>query len=96
MDDAVKNFTRLGYPLYLLTMLGLWKILGVIAVLIPKFPVVKEWAYAGFTFNFLAAAISVTIVDGLSVNIIFPVIALVILAASYFYYHKLNHSLKIV
>ena len=40
--------THLGYPVFFLTILGIWKILGVIAVLIPKFPLLKEWAYAGF------------------------------------------------
>ncbi len=42
--------THLGYPVYFLTILGIWKILGVVAVLIPKFPLIKEWAYAGFFF----------------------------------------------
>jgi len=41
---------HLGYPVYLLTLLGIWKILGVVALLIPKFPLLKEWAYAGFFF----------------------------------------------
>jgi len=41
---------HLGYPAYLLTILGTWKILGVVALLIPKFPLLKEWAYAGFFF----------------------------------------------
>ncbi len=50
--------SRLGYPLYLLTILGVWKLLGVIAILIPKFPLVKEWAYAGFFFAMSGAAIS--------------------------------------
>ena len=50
--------TKLGYPLYLLPILGVWKILGVIAILIPKFPLVKEWAYAGFFFAMSGAAIS--------------------------------------
>lgn len=40
---------RLGYPLYFLTLLGVWKILGVVAVFVPKFPLLKEWAYAGFS-----------------------------------------------
>jgi len=43
--------THLGYPIYLLTLLGTWKILGVVAVLIPKFPLLKEWAYAGFCLS---------------------------------------------
>ncbi|MGI9649789.1 DoxX family protein [Chryseobacterium sp. RLHN22] len=50
--------TKLHYPLYLLTILGIWKILGVIAILIPKFPLLKEWAYAGFFFVMSGAAIS--------------------------------------
>lgn len=50
--------TQLGYPLYLLSILGVWKILGVIAILVPKFPLVKEWAYAGFFFAMSGAAIS--------------------------------------
>jgi hypothetical protein len=49
---------RLGYPVYLLTILGFWKILGTAAVLIPKFPLLKEWAYAGFFFAMSGAIIS--------------------------------------
>ncbi|RZL50157.1 MAG: DoxX family protein [Pedobacter sp.] len=50
--------SKLGYPLYFLSILGIWKILGVMAILIPKFPLVKEWAYAGFFFVMSGAAIS--------------------------------------
>lgn len=50
--------TRLGYPLYLLSILGAWKILGTLAILWPKLPLVKEWAYAGFFFVMSGAAIS--------------------------------------
>ncbi len=49
---------QLGYPKYLLSILGVWKILGVIAILIPKFPLLKEWAYAGFFFAMSGASIS--------------------------------------
>lgn len=49
---------HLGYPIYFLSILGTWKILGVIALLIPKYPLLKEWAYAGFFFAMTAAAIS--------------------------------------
>jgi len=48
----------LGYPLYFLTIIGLWKILGVIALLVPRFPLVKEWAYAGFVFLLTGAIYS--------------------------------------
>lgn len=50
--------TKLGYPLYLLSIIGTWKILGVIAILIPRFKLLKEWAYAGFFFVMTGAAIS--------------------------------------
>ncbi|MEO6960370.1 MAG: DoxX family protein, partial [Puia sp.] len=43
---GVDMITQLGYPIYFLTILGIWKLLGVVAVLIPKFPLLKEWAYA--------------------------------------------------
>lgn len=58
VEDEVHSMQRLGYPLYFLTILGTWKILGVIAVLIPKFPLLKEWAYAGFFFAMTGATIS--------------------------------------
>lgn len=54
-NEIVSN---LGYPLYLLSIIGSWKILGVIAVLIPKYPLLKEWAYAGFFFVMSGALIS--------------------------------------
>ncbi|MFL9485129.1 DoxX family protein [Chitinophagaceae bacterium LWZ2-11] len=56
-EEAVM-MEHLGYPLYFLTILGLWKILGVIAILIPKFPLLKEWAYAGFFFSMSGAVFS--------------------------------------
>jgi hypothetical protein len=49
---------QLGYPVYVLTILGTWKLLGAVALLIPKFPLVKEWAYAGVFFLFTGALFS--------------------------------------
>lgn len=49
---------RLGYPMYFLTLLGAWKLLGAAAILIPRTPRLKEWAYAGIFFNVTGAAIS--------------------------------------
>jgi uncharacterized membrane protein YphA (DoxX/SURF4 family) len=57
-SDEVVRIGHLGYPVYFLTMLGIWKILGVAAVLAPGFPRLKEWAYAGFFFAMSGAAIS--------------------------------------
>ena len=58
MKDDVSRMEHLGYPIYLLSVLGIWKLLGVVAVLVPKFPLLKEWAYAGFFFAMSGAAIS--------------------------------------
>src|SRR5690348_17800945 len=70
-QGGVDMITHLGYPVYLLTLLGAWKILGVIAILIPKFPLLKEWAYAGFFFIMSAAMFS-HIAMGDSVSELFP------------------------
>lgn len=50
--------TALHYPLYMLSIIGIWKCLGVVVLLLPGFPVLKEWAYAGFFFVLSGAAIS--------------------------------------
>jgi hypothetical protein len=50
--------SQLGYSDYILPMLGIWKMLGVIAILVPKFPLLKEWAYAGFFFLMSGAIVS--------------------------------------
>jgi uncharacterized membrane protein YphA (DoxX/SURF4 family) len=49
---------RLGYPLYFLVILGVWKLLGAVALVIPRFPRLKEWAYAGVIFNLTGALVS--------------------------------------
>ncbi len=56
--EMVDLITPLGYPVYFLTILGTWKILGVVAVLVPGFKLLKEWAYAGFFFVMTGALIS--------------------------------------
>ncbi|MCY1542309.1 putative protein-like family protein [compost metagenome] len=58
VEEEAQKMKDLGYPSYFLTILGVWKLLGVVAVLVPKFPVLKEWAYAGFFFAMTGAAIS--------------------------------------
>src|SRR5262245_34693896 len=55
---GVYGITQLGYPVYFLTILGIWKILGTVALLVPGFPLVKEWAYAGFFFIMSGAIFS--------------------------------------
>ena len=58
MPDAVKFITNLGYPVYIIPFLGVAKILGAIAILIPGFPRIKEWAYAGLFFDLIGATYS--------------------------------------
>ena len=88
----VDQITHLGYPVYLLTILGVWKIVGVVAVLIPKFPRLKEWAYAGFFFAMSGAAIS-HIVSGDSVKEIFPSLLLLILTVVSWYFRPDNRKI---
>jgi uncharacterized membrane protein YphA (DoxX/SURF4 family) len=57
-DSVTKLMTQLGYPIYLLTFMGVWSLLGSITLLVPRFPRLKEWAYAGIFFLYTAAAFS--------------------------------------
>lgn len=56
--QTVEGITQLGYPVYFLTILGVWKVLGGITVLVPGFPLLKEWAYAGMIFDLTGASAS--------------------------------------
>ena len=91
-EKEVAMFTHLGYPLYLMTLLAIWKLLGVIAVLIPKFPVLKEWAYAGFFFAMSGAIIShIAIGDG--IKEIFPSLLLFTLVLISWYFRPANRRI---
>jgi uncharacterized membrane protein YphA (DoxX/SURF4 family) len=57
-DQPMAMLSHLGYPPYFAYILGTWKILGAIAIVIPRFPLLKEWAYAGFFFELTSAVIS--------------------------------------
>ncbi len=56
--ENVEGMLLLGYPLYFMMIIGVWKVLGTIALLVPRFPRLKEWAYAGIFFNMTGAAVS--------------------------------------
>ena len=94
-DEEVEMITRLGYPVYLLTIIGIWKILGVIAVLIPKFPLVKEWAYAGF-FIAMSGAISSHLINGDEAKEIFGPTLLLILTLVSWYFRPADRKLILV
>ena len=82
-EDEIEMMTRLGYPIYFLTIIGVWKILGVVAVLFPKFPLLKEWAYAGFFFIMSGAVISHLIVGDEIKEIFGPTLLLVLTVVSW-------------
>jgi len=75
---GLDSVTHLGYPGYILTILGVWKILGVVVVLVPKLPLIKECAYAGFFFVMTGAAFS-HIASGDSISELFPSLLLLAL-----------------
>lgn len=84
MPEVVLSFDRLGYPRYLLTILGIWKIAGIIVLIAPKLPLVKEWAYAGFFFVASGALVShIAVGDGFGE--IFPSVLLLALTVASWY-----------
>lgn len=91
LKEEAEMFTHLGYPAYLLTILGGWKILGVVAVLMPKFPLLKEWAYAGFFFV-MSGAIFSHLASGDAANEYFGPSLLLILTAVSWYFRPANRK----
>ena len=91
VEQEVDKFTQLGYSDNVLTILGIWKILGVVAVLIPKFTLLKEWAYAGFFFA-MSGAVYSHIASGNSVREIFPPLLLLILTVISWYFRPADRK----
>ena len=88
---GVYGITHLGYPVYFLTILGVWKILGVVALLIPKFPLLKEWAYAGFFFAMSGAVFShIASGDSMTENV--PALLLLILTVISWYFRPADRK----
>lgn len=88
---AKEGIRHLGYPEYFGDALVVFKVLGALALIIPQVPRrLKEWAYAGFVFDFIFASISHFAVDGINFQSFFPLIFIGILMASYVSYHNLN------
>ena len=83
-QQAVQGFAHVGYPQQLRIILGIAKLLGVIALLAPGFPTLKEWAYAGFTFAWISAHIAHHLAHDPLFNQVTPLILLVLLFVSYF------------
>src|SRR5678810_605214 len=92
-QGGVDMITHLGYPVYLLTLLAVWKILGVMALLIPKYPLLKEWAYAGFFF-IMSGAIFSHIAIGDGINEILPSLLLLVLTVVSWYFRPANRKIS--
>jgi uncharacterized membrane protein YphA (DoxX/SURF4 family) len=82
-EEVVATMNHLGYPVYFASILGLWKLLGAIAIVVPGFPRLKEWAYAGFFFDLTAAAVSRAAVGDSAADIIAPLVFLALVLASW-------------
>lgn len=92
MQADIDLMTQLGYPAYLLTILGVWKILGVVAVLIPNYPLLKEWAYAGFFFAMSGAVFS-HMASGSGAKEYFGPVLLIILTVASWYFRPADRKI---
>lgn len=88
---AKDGFAKMDMPLYLLPFLGIAKALGVVAIVVPGYPRIKEWAYAGLIFDLIGATYAI-VSSGQAVNedggVIFMIIPITLAILSYIYYHK--------
>jgi hypothetical protein len=82
--EMTKGFAHLGYPPYFANLLGVAKLLGAVALLAPRFPILKEWAYSGFAITLISAEVSHAASGDGTKELVGPLIGLGIMAASYF------------
>lgn len=94
IDSIALITTQLGYPQYIIPFLGAAKVLGVIAILIPGFPRLKEWAYAGMFFDLLGATYSAVAVGGFEPGVLGMLVFFGFLFASYVFYHKRREMME--
>lgn len=90
--ELVAGFTKMGYPLFLITLLGVAKGLGVVGLWVPGFPKVREWAYAGYSFNMIGAIWSHIAVGEPFVG---PLLFLVLVGVSYYFNSKVNQTAQV-
>ena len=82
-SEVLAGIAHLGYPPYFATILGVWKVLGAIAILAPGFPLLKEWAYAGIAFDLTGAAFSHAAMGDAASKVLVPLVLLALAAASW-------------
>ncbi|MES2381712.1 MAG: DoxX family protein [Bacteroidota bacterium] len=88
VPEAVTFMNHLGYPNYFIPFIGVAKILGAIAILIPGYPRIKEWAYAGLAYDLIGAVYSAVSTDGFDTGMLFMVLPFGFFVWSYVLYHK--------
>jgi len=93
--EAVTFITALGYPDYFVRFIGIAKVLGVIAILIPGFPRIKEWAYAGLFFDLFGAVYSMIAMNGIQPQMSFMLLPFSFFFGSYLLYHKMIASMQV-
>ena len=94
--EAKTFMNGLGYPTYIIPFLGIAKLLGVVAILIPGFPTIKEWAYAGLFFDLIGATYSGIAMGGFQPQILFMLPPIIFLFFSYYLFHQIEKSKRIV
>jgi hypothetical protein len=84
LQGVVQGFKPLGYPIYFISIIGIWKMLGIIAILIPGFKLLKEWAYAGLFFTMTGAVISHIASNDVHAQIIAPAVLAIFIVLSWY------------
>lgn len=92
--EMVELITHVGYPLYLMYIIGTWKILGVIVILLPNFKLAKEWAYAGFFFLMTGALVSHLFIGDVGKAIFGPLFQTIFIIASW-YFRPANRKIEL-
>jgi hypothetical protein len=87
---GVDAMNAMGYPIYLMVFLAVLKLLGVVALVQNKYKTIKEWAFAGFSFTLIGAAVSHICVNDSALFIVMPIVFLVLLFALYYFWRKME------
>lgn len=85
LEEEAQKMKALGYPMYFLTIIGVWKLLGTVAILMPKYPLLKEWAYAGFFFVMSGAFFAHLAVGDAAAEYFGPTLLLVLTVVSWYF-----------
>lgn len=94
---AVKGMHEdLGYPVYFIPFIGVAKLLGVVAILIPGYPRIKEWAYAGLIFDLIGATYSIAAAGKPITDWIFMVLPIALGVSSYVFYHRRRNQIALI